>query len=110
MNVIHPDSAVFEGDSLTLDFIAVKTSGFTYDQTITCTNKNNISLSEIEGVVYPANAQVAGQTLHLHVQIPSVKLSHAGVYHCEALLITPTHLDNISHSVNFTIKVKGECE
>lgn len=107
MTVIQSGSMWSEGELVTVDVIAVKMSGFTNDQIITCTNQHRVHLSEIEGVIYPDDVQVAGLTLHVHVQIPSIKLSHAGIYYCDALLMTPPHLDNISHSENFTIKVKG---
>ena len=95
------------GQAVTLSISAVKISGFTYDQIIECTNWNKLPLSEIEGVIYLEDATIAGLTLDIQVQIPSVKLSHAGIYYCDTLLETPHHMDNISDSTNFAIKIEG---
>ena len=107
MHILNPDIAI-TGDSLTLSLSAVKTSGFSNDPIISCMNQNKTSLSELEDFDYPDNPSAVGLTLNIQVPITHIKLSHAGVYFCTAILVMPNLLDNISDSANTTIIVKSE--
>ena len=98
---------VAAGEPLTIDLSAIKFSGFTYDQTISCTDVNGVPIEDLEDFLYPADPSSVGTTLHFQVPIESTKLSHAGLYLCTAFLETPPQLDNISDSANFSITVKG---
>ena len=91
-----------------LDITAIKMSGFTYEQSIFCTNQNGILLSELEGFDYPEPPTNIGSILNLQILVNPVLLSHAGLYICTAFLETPL-LDNISDTANTSIKVKSKC-
>ena len=107
MHVISPD-VIFAGDYFTIDVIAIKSLGFTYSQTISCTNANGIPLADLEGVIYPENTAVAGSTLHHQVSIVSVGLSFAGVYYCSSFLETPLLMDNITDNISFTVIITSK--
>ena len=100
---------VFAGEDLMLQISASKMSGFTYEQSIFCTNENGIPLSELEGFDYPEPPTNIDLILHLQVSANPVLLSHAGLYICTAFLETPSLLDNISDTTNTTIRVKSRC-
>ena len=105
MHVVVSEETVQPGETLLLDLSAIKASGFTFDQSLACTNENGVPISQIEGFTYPENPVVTGLTLHHQVPV-SVRLSHAGVYICTAFLETPSMLENISDNANFTITIK----
>ncbi len=107
MHVISPD-VIFAGDYFTIDVSAIKSIGFTYSQTISCTNANGIPLADLEGVIYPDNTAVAGLTLHHQVSIVSVGLSFAGMYYCSSFLETPSLMDNITDSTSFTVVITSK--
>ena len=108
MHVISPTDVVFAGDYFTIDVTAIKSLGFTYSQTISCTNANGIPLADLEGVIYPDNTAVAGSTLHHQVSIVSVWLSFAGVYYCSSFLETPSLMDNITYNKNVTVIITSK--
>ena len=95
------------GAPLTIDLIAIKNSGFTYDQTISCTDDKGVPINDLEGFIYPNNPKTTGLTLHYEVPIETVTLSHAGLYLCTAFLETPSQLDNISDNSSFAIRIIG---
>ena len=107
MDVISPD-VIFAGDYFTIDVTAIKSLGFTYSQSISCTNANGIPLADLEGVIYPDNTAVAGSTLHHRVSIVSVGLSFAGVYYCYSFLETPSLMDNITDNIIFTVIITSK--
>ncbi len=96
------------GAPLTIDLIAIKNSGFTYDQTISCTDDKGVPINDLEGFLYPKHPSAIGTTLHIPVPIMTIKLSHAGLYLCTTFLETPHQVDNLSDSANFSITVKGQ--
>ena len=106
---IGSTETVLTGEALMLQISASKMSGFTYEQSIFCTNQNGKPLSELEGFDYPEPPTNIGSTLNLPVSVNPVLLSHAGLYICTAFLETPSLLDNISDTANTTIRVKSEC-
>ena len=106
---IKNTETVFAGEALILDITAEKTFGFTYEQSVYCTNQNEILLSELEGFDYPRPPTNTGLQLNLKIHVSPVTLSHAGLYICTAFLETPSLLDNISDTANTTIRVKSEC-
>ena len=108
MHIVNTET-VFAGEALMLDITAIKMSGFTYEQSIFCTNQNGILLSELEGFDYPEPPTNIGSILNLQILVNPVLLSHAGLYICTAFLETPSLLDNISETTNTSIKVKSEC-
>ncbi len=107
MHVTIPNM-VEAGESITIGLSAIKTHGFSYDQSISCTDDNGVTISDLEGFTYPEAPMISGLTLHFEVPVGIVNLSHAGLYFCTSFLETPPQLDNISDSANFTIKVKGK--
>ena len=100
---------VLAGEALMVQISASKMYGFTYEQSIFCTNQNGILLSELEGFDYPEPPTNIGSILNLLVSVNPVLLSHAGLYICTAFLETPSMLDNISDTANTSIRVKSEC-
>ena len=106
MQITLPDdNTIVAGDYFTIDLISIKSAGFTYSQSISCTNTYGVPLADIEGVIYPDDVAIAGLTLHHQVTIVSVKLSFAGVYNCTSFLETPPLMDNITDTANFTITI-----
>ena len=106
---IASTETVLADEALMLQISASKMSGFTYEQSIFCTNQNGILLSELEGFDYPEPPTNIDLTLNLPVSVNSVLLSYAGLYICTAFLETPSMLDNISDTANTSIKVKSKC-
>ena len=108
MHIVSTET-VLAGETLMLQISASKMSGFTYEQSIFCTNQNGILLSELEGFDYPEPPTNIGSILNLQILVNPVLLSHAGLYICTAFLETPSLLDNISDTANTSIKVKSKC-
>ena len=108
MHIVSTET-VLAGEALMLDITAIKMSGFTYEQSIFCTNQNGILVSELEGFDYPEPPTNIGSILNLQILVNPVLLSHAGLYICTAFLETPSLLDNISETANTSIKVKSKC-
>ena len=108
MHIVSTET-VLAGEALMLDITAIKMSGFTYEQSIFCTNQDGIPLSELEGFGFPEPPTNIGSILSLQIDVNPVLLSHAGLYICTAFLETPPMLDNISDTANTSIKVKSKC-
>ena len=95
------------GQSFSIALSAVKASGFTHDQTVSCTDRHEVPISTLNGFVYPDNPVFTGLTLHYDVAVIAPKLSLAGLYLCNAFLETPPQMDNVSDNANFSIRVTG---
>ena len=55
-------------------------SGFTYEQSIFCSNQNGKPLSELERFDYPEPPTNISSTLNLPVSVNPVLLSHTGCF------------------------------